>query len=110
TAAREAFDQLVEIDRMVGDHKNVREMMREARDLGTLYIEVNPLLGQNVIMSREVADVFLNFNYPEIQQGWKVVHYKPEKNRQYDLRVDFILESFNVSPEREMSREYEDKK
>lgn len=110
TAARQAYDQLVEIDRMIGDYKNIREMMRAAREYGTLYIEVNPLLGNNVIMSKNVADVFLNFNYPEINQGWKVVHYKPERNRKYDLRVDFVLESFNVSPEREMSREYEDKK
>lgn len=110
TAAREAYDQLAEIDRMVGDYKNIREMMRAAREYGTLYIEVNPFLGENVIMNKNVADVFLNFSYPEIHQGWKVVHYKPEKNRKYDLRVDFVLESFHVSPEREMSREYEDKK
>lgn len=110
TSARQAFNEIVQAENLVGEYKNSRSLKAEMKDLGILYIEVVPSLGKNVIMSKEVADLFLNFNYPEIQSDWKVVHYKPQPGRVYDLAVDFILESFEVSPEREKTREYEDSK
>lgn len=109
-AARQAFDEIIQTEKLVGEYKNTRSLKAEMRDIGILYIEVVPSLGKNVIMSQDVADLFLNFNYPEIKSDWKVVHYKPQPGRIYDLTANFILESFEVTPEREKTREYEDSK
>ncbi len=109
-AARQAFDEIIQTEKLIGEYKNSRSLKGEMRDLGTLYIEVAPSLGKNVIMSKEVADLFLNFNYPEIQADWKVVHYNAQPGRLYDLTASFILESFEVTPEREKTREYQDSK
>jgi hypothetical protein len=109
-SARQAFRQLEEISQMVGEYKDIRALSNEARELGTVYIVVVPSLGRNLVMSKNAADLFLNFHYPEISGPWKTVHYRPEQGRKYDLKVDFVLDEFSVSPEREASREYTEKK
>lgn len=109
-SARQAFQNMEEIRRMVGDYKNIKELSPLARELGTLYIIVYPSLGRNLVMSKNAADLFLSFNYPEIAKDWKIVHYRPESGRNYDLKVDFILDEFSVSPERQATREFTEKK
>ncbi len=106
-AAREAYTQLQEYKKITGSTSTLLTVAKEA---GISYFIVFAEIGDKISLSRNAADAFLNVNVSGLDRDWQIVHNREEKNRSYDYEVVFTFDNFEISPEKENTREYQDKK
>lgn len=108
--ARAAFAQLKEMEGIAGSNSLVSGLLDESKLLGTSFFEVVPQIGSKLNLSSRTADLFLDFRGLDLSSTWQTVHYENNKKVKYDYEVNFIFETFTISPEKENTREYQDKK
>lgn len=109
-AAKEAYSEFQELERIIGaENSNISKLKTEAKELGTTYVLLNRMVSQNISLSAMLADQFINDDFSGLNSTWKAIHLNPEK-KSYDLKVNLILDNFDVSPEKENTREYQEKK
>jgi hypothetical protein len=109
-AAQEAYSEFQQMEGIIGaENSNITKLKSEAKDLGTTYVLLSRMVGQNMSLSAMLADQFINDGYSGLNTSWKSVQLSPER-KSYDLKVNFILDNFDISPEKENTREYQEKK
>jgi hypothetical protein len=109
-AARDAYKNFQEMEGIIGaENSNISKLKNEAKELGTTYVLLNRSVSPSISLSAMLTDKFINDGFESLNGTWQTVLLHPNK-RDFDLRVDFILENFDISPEKENTREYQDKK
>ena len=102
---RKAFDDFKYLDRINPNYKNVRQLMRQAREKGTDYVIVNMINDTQQVIPKRLEDDLLNFSTYGLNDLWTVYHNNADKQKQYDFGMDVTLRGIAISPEQIRERE-----
>jgi hypothetical protein len=108
--AREAHRLLSQMQGISGSTAHLKNLQAQAKESGTTFILGLTEIDPKISLGRIPKETFTSWSEAELSKTWQVVHFSPEKNRKYDYELYFILQDFVVSPEKESSRTYTDKK
>lgn len=107
-AARQAYDQLKEMEGISGSTSNTRNLVNEAKSLGTTYILLNAKISPSLSLSADLTTLYRSME--DASSFWQQVDLTPVKNTFYEYEIEAILQDFKIFPERESTRDYVDKK
>jgi hypothetical protein len=108
--AREAHRLLSQMQGISGSTAHLKNLQAQAKESGTTFILGLTEIDPKISLGRIPKETFTSWSEADLSKTWQVVHFSPEKNRKYDYELYFILQDFVVSPEKESSRTYTDKK
>lgn len=108
--AREAHRLLSQMQGISGSTAHLKNLQAQAKESGTTFILGLTEIDPKISLGRIPKEAFSSWSEAELSKTWQVVHFSSEKNRKYDYELYFILQDFVVSPEKESSRTYTDKK
>lgn len=97
---KEAYDKFQYVDQINPKYKDVRNLMQEARNLGTDYVIVTIENQTNQVIPRRLEDDLLNFDTYGLDQFWTVYHANPDPQLNYDYAMSLQLKRINISPEK----------
>lgn len=109
-AAREAYETFDGITYYRRGYKNVSELMREAEELGMLYITVEMRNETGGYLPAGFEQELFRINANEMEDRWRKFEVTKKTGRQYDYVARIIMRNIDVSPERSQERQYIDEK
>ena len=109
-AARESYKALKEMERISGATSLITQLQGEAQALGTTHLLLLTEISPDISLSKNATEVFRNMGSEKPDKTWQTVHLTAEKGKKYDYEVILVLNDFVISPEKESTREYQDKK
>jgi hypothetical protein len=109
-AARDAFESFESIAYYQRDYRNTNSLMREAEELGKLYITVEMMNATGGYLPAGFERELLRINASEMQDRWRIFEATKKPGRQYDYVARIIMRNIDVSPERSSERQYIDEK
>ncbi|WP_158850381.1 hypothetical protein [Algibacter sp. L1A34] len=105
TDIREAYNNLVYLNRITPHFKNTNELINEAQILGTDFILVTINNQTNQIIPNRLQSDLLNFDTYGLNKQWSEYHASKAENFQYDYAMQLNLKQITISPERFRERE-----
>lgn len=109
-SAREAFEAFESIAYYQNNFRNTNGLMREADELGKLYITVEMVNSTGGYLPAGFEQELLRINASEMQDRWRVFEATKKPGRQYDYVARIIMRNINVSPERSTERQFIDER
>jgi len=109
-AAREAYESFDGIAYYQRNYRNTNGLMREAEELGKLYITVEMVNSTGGYLPAGFEQELLRINASEMQDRWRIFEATKKAGRQYDYVARIIMRNIDVSPERSSERQYIDEK
>ncbi|MFK8162010.1 MAG: hypothetical protein AB8H12_06050 [Lewinella sp.] len=109
-AAREAFESFESIAYYQRDYRNTNSLLREAEELGKLYITVEMMNATGGYLPAGFEEELLRINASEMQDRWRIFEAAKKPGRKYDYVARIIMRNIDVSPERSSERQYIDEK
>ena len=109
-AAREAYETFEGIDYYRRGYKDAGQKMREAEELGMLYITVEMRNETGGYLPAGFERELFRINANEMEDRWRKFEVTRKPGRQYDYVARIIMRDINVSPERSQERQYIDEK
>ncbi len=112
--ARKAYDDLVYLDRINPNYKEVNSLLEEAHFKGTNFVEVVLENQTNQVIPRRLENDLLDFNSYGLDKFWTAFHTQKNNKINYDYQLALLFKRIDVSPEqiiekqRPISREIED--
>ncbi len=103
---RQAYDDLVYLDQLSANYKDVRKLMDEAQFKGTDYVHVYTKNESNMIVPARLQDDLLNFGTFGLNDKWTVYHNNKQKNISYDYGMLVNFRQINISPEQIKEKEF----
>ncbi|MDY8138233.1 hypothetical protein [Aquimarina sp. 2201CG5-10] len=110
TDYRKVYDDLVYLDKINPNYKNIQDLIEEAHFKGTDFVKVTMKNRTNVIIPRRLEEDLLNFGTYGLNDLWTVYHSKPQRKIQYDYSMEVDLREINISPEQIRERQLEKEK
>lgn len=109
-AAREAFDALHQMQGIAGSTEHIRKLQDEAKALGTTHLLLQTEISPEISLSKAGTEYFRNMTSEKLDKTWQTVHLSTQRGMKYDYEITLVLNDFVISPEKESTREYQDKK
>jgi hypothetical protein len=103
---REAFDDLVYLDKLNPNFKDVRSLMDEAQFKGTDFVLVSTKNETNMVIPVRLQDDMLDFSTYGINDKWTVYHNKKQKEVSYDYGMLINFRAINISPEQVREKQF----
>lgn len=103
---REAFDDLVYLDKLNPNFKDVRKKMDEAQFRGTDFVHVYTKNETNMVIPVRLQEDLLNFGTFGLNDKWTVFHNNKQKNITYDFGMLVNFRQINISPEQVREKEF----
>lgn len=97
---KEAYNTFHYVDQINPKYKDVRNLMKDAHNLGTDYVLVTIENQTDQVIPRRLEDDLLNFDTYGLNQFWTVYHANPEPRLRYDYAMALQLKRINISPEK----------
>ncbi|MBK8954819.1 MAG: hypothetical protein IPM34_04580 [Saprospiraceae bacterium] len=108
SAAREAYQQLEQIDPLFGTYKDKEALKKQAKSLGMNHYLVRIKNNTQSIIPEPVEREMLSIGLEKLNSTWKSYDVKSDPSVRYDYYIQLELNHLEFSPEREKSRVYED--
>lgn len=104
-SARNAYENLQELEELRPNYKNTRQLINDALFMGTDFVFVDVQNQTNFVIPNQVQEALTNFNTFGLEDRWTQYHTTVEPNLDYDyeLIIDFI--DFVFSPDQLRERE-----
>lgn len=102
---RNVYDDLLYLDRINPNYRDVNELIEEALFKGKDFIVVAVKNKTNVIIPRRLETDLLNFSTYGLDDLWTVYHNTPQKAVNYDYTMEVEFREISISPERIKERE-----
>lgn len=109
-AAREAYETFDGIAYYRQNYKDANQLMREAEDLGMLYITVEMRNESGGYLPPGFEQELFRINASDMEDRWRKFETTRKPGRQYDYVARIIVRNIDVSPERSQERQYIDEK
>ena len=109
-AAREAHRTLESVERYRPDYLDTRQLLREAEELGRVYVSVDVVNESQAILPRGFEEELLRIQTSQMDDRWRVYDLRPTDERNYDYSARLVIRGIDVSPERLSERTYTDEK
>lgn len=110
SAARRAYDQFARISQYYPVFKDEKELMKRAKDLGTVYVLFKMENDSRVFLPKDFEREVKQIDVRDLGSEWRSVHLNPASGLDYDYTVIMRLTSLESTPDLVKEREYvEDK-
>lgn len=109
-AAREAYNELKEMENINGSTNHIRKLQDEAKTLGTTHILIQTEISPKISLGKAATGAFRDLGNTNLSRSWQTVYLSADRRQKYDYEVTLVLNDFVISPEKESTREYRDKK
>jgi hypothetical protein len=103
---RQAYDDLIYLDKLNPNFKDVRKKIDEAQFKGTDYVHVYTKNETNMVIPVRLQDDLLNFGTFGLNDKWTVYHNNKQKNITYDFGMLVNFRQINISPEQIKEKEF----
>lgn len=103
---RQAYDDLLYLDRLNPNFSDVRKKIDEAQFKGTDFVFVSTKNETNTVIPVRLEDDLLNFGTFGLNDKWTVYHNKKQKNINYDFGMLVNFRQINISPEQIKEKEF----
>ncbi|REH00808.1 hypothetical protein [Flavobacterium aquicola] len=103
---RRVYDDLIHLDKINHNYKDIADMMDEAQSKGTDYVIVNTLNETGMIIPAQLQDDLLDFKSYNLNDKWTIYHSEKQKDFTYDYRMVINFRSILISPEQIKEREF----
>lgn len=102
---REAYDNLVYLNKISPNYKNTNTLINQTQMLGTDFIVVSINNHSNQIIPNRLLADLKNFDTYDLNKKWSEYHASKAKNVQYDYAMQLNIKQITVSPERIRERD-----
>lgn len=103
---REAFDDLVYLDRLNPNFKDVRDLIDQAQFRGTDFVLVSTKNDTQMVIPVRLQDDMLDFSTYGINDKWTVYHSKKQKDINYDFAMIVNFREIKISPEQVREKQF----
>jgi len=103
---RRAYDDLVYLNSLSPNFKDVNSLINEARSKGTDYVNVYTKNETNVIIPVRLQNDLLDFSTFGLNDKWTVYHSNKVKEITYDYGLIVNFRQINISPEQVKEKEF----
>ncbi len=97
---RQAYSAFSYIEKINPNYRNVKQLLNEAYEKGTIYVLVSIHNETNQIIPRRLEDELLNFDTYGLDKFWIEYHAIADHTIEYDYAMELQLKRINISPER----------
>ena len=102
---RAAYDDLIYIEKVNPNFKDVRSLTNVAQERGLDFVIVSMKNQTDKVIPKRLEDNLLNFNTYGLNDLWTVYHGAKDVNIQYDFGLELNLRNIQVSPEQVREKE-----
>lgn len=103
---RQAYDDLVYLDKLNPDYKNVRELIDIAKFKGTDFVFVSSKNETNMVIPARLQDDLLDFSTYGINDKWTEYHNKKQNHISYDFALVVNFREIKISPEQVREKQF----
>ena len=103
---RQAYDDLVYLDKLNPDYKNVRELIDIAKFKGTDFVFVSSKNETNMVIPARLQDDLLDFSTYGINDKWTEYHNKKQNEISYDFALVVNFREIKISPEQVREKQF----
>lgn len=103
---RRVYDDLIYLDKINHNYKNIADMLDEAQLKGTDYVIVYTKNETNMIIPVELQNDLLDFKSYNLNDKWTIYHSEKQKDITYDYGMLINFRSILISPEQIKEREF----
>lgn len=103
---RRAYDDLVYINKLNANYKDVPSLIELALQKGTDYVYVYTKNETNMVIPTRLQNDMLDFSTFGLNDKWTVYHSNKVKGLDYDYSMLVNFRSINISPEQVKEREF----
>ena len=103
---RQAYDDLLYLDKLNPNYKDVRKKIDEAQFKGADYVHVYTKNETNMVIPVRLQDDLLNFGTFGLNDKWTVYHNNKQNNITYDFGMLVNFRQINISPEQIKEKEF----
>ena len=103
---RQAYDDLLYLEKINPNFKNVKKRTADARIKGSDYVSVTTRNETDLIIPRRLENDLLNFSTFGLNDKWTVYHSNRQANTNYDYGVVINFRSINISAEQIKEKEF----
>ena len=108
--SRQAYDDLVYLNQINPNYKDVSKLMEEAQFKGTDYINVFLRNETNMIIPIPLQNELLDFSTYGMNDKWTVYHSNKQKGINYDYGLIVNFREITISPEQVKEKEFNNEK
>ena len=102
---RTAYKDLLHLDRVSPNYRDVRSLINEAHNRGTDYVAVSVRNQTRQIIPRRLEEELLAMDTYGLDNLWTVYHSQRNNQIKYDYNLELNLAQINISPERIREKE-----
>jgi hypothetical protein len=103
---RRAYDDLMYLDKINPNYKDVKKLIEEAQFKGTDYVSVYTKNETNMVIPIRLENDLLDFSTYGLNDKWTVYHSNRQKGIDYDYGVIVNFRQINISPEQIKEKEF----
>lgn len=103
---RQTYDDLVYLDKLNPDYKNVRELIDIAKFKGTDFVFVSSKNETNMVIPARLQDDLLDFSTYGINDKWTEYHNKKQNDISYDFALVVNFREIKISPEQVREKQF----
>lgn len=103
---RRAYDDLVYLDKLSPNYKDVKKLIGEAQFKGTDFVSVYTKNETNMIIPARLENDLLDFSTYGLNNKWTVYHSNRQKGIEYDYGVVVNFRRIDISPEQVKEKEF----
>lgn len=103
---REAFDDLVYLDKLNPYYKDVRDLMDQAQFRGTDFVLVSTKNETNMVIPVRLQEDMLDFSTYGINDKWTVYHNKKQSKINYDFAMIVNFREIKITPEQVREKQF----
>lgn len=96
---RRAYDDLVYLEKINSNFKDVRDLMSIAQQKGVDFVLVSMKNETEKVIPKRLEEDLLNFDTYGLNDLWTTYHNKKDANINYDFGLELNLRTIQVSPE-----------
>lgn len=103
---REAYDDLVYLDKLNPNFRDVKDLMDQAQFKGTDFVLVSTKNETNMVIPVRLQDDMLDFSTYGINDKWTVYHSKKQNDINYDFAMIVNFREIKISPEQVREKQF----
>lgn len=103
---RKVYDDLIYLDKINHNYKDIAKMIDETQLKGTDYVIVNTKNETDMIIPVQLQNDLLDFKSYNLNDKWTIYHSEKQKDITYDYRMLISFRSIVISPEQIKEREF----
>lgn len=108
--AREAYTMFETVAKLDKDYKDIQQLMNDAYADGQNYVFVKMINDARVVLPQDFETDLLSITTGDLKTHWTRYDTRKRDGIQYSHNIIIRLKNIDVSPERELQREYTEEK